>query len=341
MSRCWVSWHHCWATFRLVQVEVAVLMLPFGFDVPEHIQDASGVDLLWQARSRCTIDVPAGATVGQALDAAAAELGITVLDEAGGGPVSTAVAGVAFYGPVDEGKGKGRLFYPVVGQDGSLRWDRPVAEVTFEQLAATSAAGLFDGDSHRVYLVPQVPGGWPVDVDWQTCLTVLNALVLALTQLDGVAGGIERVKSLVSGMAGVVRAQADDWGTRGGGLHDVAAVTARIGGDANRLATLLGVTAQEARTLAEGLARVPLGSSPLTAEQERLATVARWSLYAAVESALLLTDGGPDLLPDLIDEALRAARDPDVTPDDIARIFFRAANPHHDRNSPEPWVPPD
>lgn len=316
-------------------------MLPFGFEVPQHVQDASGFDLPWHGRSRCTVDLPEGATVGQALDAAAAQLGVTVLPEAGGGPVSTAVAGVAFHGPVDEGKSKGRIFYPVVAKDGSVLWDRPVMEVPFDQLAATVVAGLFDGDPHRVYLVPQIPGGWPGDVDWQSCLTVLNALVLGLTQLDGVAGGAERVMSVLSRLAGVVRARAEDWRGRGGGLHEVAEVTSRAGGDRERLATLLGVTPQEAQTLAEALAGQRHDASPLTPGEERLATVARWLLFAAVESGLLLTDSGPAQLPALMEEALQAAGDQGVTPDGIARIFFRAANPHHDRNSPQAWVPPD
>lgn len=159
-------------------------------------------------RAKVSFDVTESDTLGDVIDQAAEQFGVTPASGPGvpvARRVSEAIDCVSFYRPSDE---RGGGSYDVerwsrairlVDDHGRPSWVLRWSEIRMAELLASAESGLVDGDPLRPYLWPVIPQGeslaqladalWIVWMWWGQALTARETLRLAREGLRRVRGG--------------------------------------------------------------------------------------------------------------------------------------------------------
>jgi hypothetical protein len=231
-----------------------------------QLQDQDG-SVPYAERLKTEVEVGPSSTLGDAIDQAAASLGISYND-APNVPVSRAIPVVALFEPGDaDGLGEydgDRWLYTVQILDEDrqpswfVRWDL----VLFDELEASCRAGLTSGDPHRLYMWPVIPQGgpgqefyWLVTQAWHSWSEVLDVIgTLSLLRLG--KRRIQRRRQLRETVQGAMRViGGNDWLQRLGRPQDLFRFleTPR---DTSEVAAFLGCSEPEAVAFLGGIGYV-------------------------------------------------------------------------------------
>lgn len=97
----------------------------------------------------------------------------------------------------------------ITRSDGTPSWSCPWQQVRMDELEAASAAGLFEGDPHRLYLRPVIPQGdlasladslWTVWNYWDEALTIYGTYEIAKRIRARIKAGREAFEGDYAGM---------------------------------------------------------------------------------------------------------------------------------------------
>jgi len=215
-----------------------------------------GPDLPYASRTKAEVSASSTMTLGEVIDRAALDVGITVEQ----GRVSEALTGVVFYEPEDEVALKPRREpWPdtirIVDANGTPSWRVRWDETRVDELLEAHAAGLGVGDPHRPYLWPTIPQGdllqqfheslWTLWNAWEYILSGYGTYEIGRRVLDRVRRG--RASFTDEGGLGL------PWPQRLGRPHDLFAYLAGEARRAAEVASLLGCSTQQAEGVLWGM----------------------------------------------------------------------------------------
>lgn len=266
-----------------VVVEVALRGHSVAWVVPPRLLARAGWDAKWNERPRLLMRVASSTPVGELIRGA---MSIWSIDSDGRLP-----GGLPLYKGDDGPAELGTELLPLLDKDnGLVVWNKSVYEASVDQMIDSGAVGLFDGDPMRLYLVPQSAAGAHYGAEWWEGATA--ALLVAadvLSRLDGVLGGVERLRSgVVRAVEAIhrIRARLEP---RGGTLNDVQAIVERRPRTQDVVTQYLGLTDADATALLGLLGYGLDGTGHWTvADQQRvdLIKVLFWA-HSVVRSHLL------------------------------------------------------
>lgn len=167
--------------------------------------DSEGDGVAWDDRQTVTLEVDQSETLAGVIDRAAAEFGVRTTPPGAvrsgpASPVSSVIAGVAFYKESDDlpgaQVGPWRSVFACVDAEGELSW-KWTSEAEYGDLMRAHERRLLPGDPRRPYLWPIYPqGGEELFGSWPDLIDVAGTALRAAEAMAAVYGAAEFIQAV-------------------------------------------------------------------------------------------------------------------------------------------------